>query len=819
LVIIDFLARSGLPPAYVDTFEDLANYCQSMGFFISPLFDQQQQASQWLKQIMDTLNCEFVWYPSQGYLSAVPYGTTAVSGNGASYVPDLSPIYSLGDDDFIRDGDVDPITVTRIELSDVYNQVPIEYVNSSDQYNVETYQSFDDGLVDVYGPRTARTLQAHHVTNANEAQQMAAIYLNRQIYVRNSYEFSLPWNFCLLDPMDLIEISDPCLPVSPALVRVVSIEENEKTAALKFVCEDVPGAIAAPVLNPNFAPTRYTPNYNLDPGPVNAPIFFESPLALMQSASVVVDIAISGANPVWGGCDIWISTDGVTYQYLDQFLSKSRMGSLTAALPGFTPLANGNNIDTGNALAVTMAESDGLFNNAATNADAVALNTLCYVDGELIAFGNDQITGTNQNTLSYLNRGCYGSTIGAHAAGSSFARFDAGIFQYNANQAYIGQTLYFKFVSFNVWGGGIQTLDEVSAYTYKVLGSALLTPLANPSMLSVSYNVFLGQLNWTPISDIRTPIYYEIRKGSPTSFAGAGIIGVTSETSFDVYGSDTYWVTALYFTPLGTPVYSSSPASIAVTVPSVPLNVIETYDEAANNFPGTCSGGAEYNSANNEVLLATSDILGVSDVITDPNVLASTGVTSPGTYTSAQTFTSNYVANCKVMFNYNFVGSNIITNDVITMPDVLSVNDILDGASQALVNAQVQIRLSTNGGSTWGAWQNWVPGFYTFDALQYRIILTSASSQVTCILSASSAIIDVPTYTQQGTLITSNSGSLTVTFPNEFNAVPVVNVQIVSGQAGDLVVMGTPIESCFTVGVVNGGSNVVRSIAWTASAF
>ena len=48
---------------------------------------------------------------------------------------------------------------------------------------------------------------------------------------------------------------------------------------------------------------------------MNTPVFFESPLALMQSADVEVDIAVSGVNPLWGGCDIWISTDGVTYQY------------------------------------------------------------------------------------------------------------------------------------------------------------------------------------------------------------------------------------------------------------------------------------------------------------------------------------------------------------------------------------------------------------------------------------------------------------------------------------------------------------------------
>jgi len=816
-IIIDFLERCGVPASYVDTFSDLATYCTANGFFISPLIDQQRQASEWLKEWMGTLNSEFVWLPSQGVLSAVPYGDTAVSGNGVTYIPNLTPQYQIGDDDLIHDGDSDPITCTRTDAADVYNQVPIEFVNRGDQYNVDTYQAFDDSLIDLYGVRTAPTLRAHHVTDQILAQTLAQLWMNRQIFVRCTYEFKLPWNYILLDPMDIIGLTDANLGLSNTPVRIVSIEEDEKDGMLTFKAEEIPGAVGTAIVNPNFGPTRYVPNYNLDPGIVNPPVFFETPLALLQAAAVEVDIAISGLNPLWGGCNVWVSTDGVTYQYLAQFLSKSRMGVLTADLSSFTPLPNSNNIDTASLLEIDMAESDGELNNAATETDATALNTVCYVDGELIAFGNDVLTGTNQYTLSYLNRGCYGSTIGAHAIGSAFARLDAGIFRYDANQAYINTTMYFKFCSFNVWGGGLQTLDEVAPYTYKILGLALLTPLANPDMLSVSYNQFLGQLNWTAVADIRTPIYYEVRKGS--DFISASVVGVTSETSFDVYGSDTYWVTALYYTPTGVPVYSSSPPSIVVTTPSVPLNLIETYDEAAHNFPGTCSGGATYLSLSNVVELATSDILTDTDVIVDSDVLASKGVVSPGTYTSTQTFTSNYVANCKVMIDYSLAGENVNTGDIITTGDVITVQDILDGVSQALVRAQPQINLSTNGGSTYQGWQNWVPGFYTFNAIQFRIILISLSSQVTAVLSQLSYTVDVPQLTQTGSLSTAGGGSSTVTFTNKFNAVPIVNAQIVNAVAGDLVVMGTPTETGFTIGVVNGGSNVVRVVAWTATAW
>ena len=165
---------------------------------------------------------------------------------------------------------------------------------------------------------------------------------------------------------------------------------------------------------------------------------------------------------------------------------------------------------------------------------------------------------TKAYNLSYLNRGCYGSPISSHASGSKFARFDAGIFRYDVDQTYVGKTLYFKFLSYNQWGSGIQDLAEADAFSYTVLGTALLTPPANPANVTTNYFGDIAQVNWSSVNDIRTPIYYELRRGA--SFATATLIGRTTQPNFRVSGAGTYWVAALFITPLGVNVYSSSPA-------------------------------------------------------------------------------------------------------------------------------------------------------------------------------------------------------------------------------------------------------------------
>ena len=845
-VISDFLSRAAFPSSYVGSFATFASYCQAMGFFISPIVDQQKAASDWLKEWMDTLNAEFVWSNKQ--LTIVPYGDSTVSGNGVTFTPNLTPIYNLTDDNFIVNKDEDPVTVERPDLADAYNQQPIEYCNRANQYNIETYTAEDAGNVDMFGIRTAPTLRAHHVTDPNVAQNMASIALWHSINVDHgpTYTFRLPWNYILLDPMDLVTITDTNLGLVNKLVRIQKISED-KDGLLTVTCVDMPGDISLPALYNTQATNRTIPNYNTAPGNINPPVIFESPLALAQAALVQLNVAVSGGTN-WGGCDVWMSTDGNTYSYYTQILGGSRMGFLSAALNSFTVAAGSNNIDTTNNLAVNMQESNGTFNNAASNADATNINTLCYVDGEFIAYGNDVLTGTNQYNLTYLNRGLYASTIKAHNSGSNFVRMDNSVTAIALNQSRVGQNLYFKFTSFNVWGGGVQSLANVPAYQYTVLGSALLTPLMPPTGLTVSYTAGIAILNWKPITDLRSPILYQIRKG--TTFAAAQIIGYTTKTTYEVWGSDTYWVSAYYQTPLGVSVYSSGQPSIVVNTPNLAQNLIQSTDEKNSSWSGSVSGDATLVS-NTIVVGGPGDILVDSDVITTPDVITygagsstsvvgdilsdsdiittadilqygGTSIAAYGTYTIpvGHIISCASVVCANVTCNWTINGFNALTSDILKYTDVLTIQDIFNGSLNASVYAQPQIQLSQDG-VNFGAWQNWVPGTYQFKAINFRINIYSLSSQVQAVLSDFNYSVDVPQSVFTGTLTTSGSGSTAVTFPGGYvyNTTPIIAPNIISASAGDIVVLTGVTTSGFSIEVLNSGSPVARSINWTSTGY
>jgi len=202
-----------------------------------------------------------------------------------------------------------------------------------------------------------------------------------------------------------------------------------------------------------------------DPGATNAPIIFEPSGALTGGMLEVWVIASGGAD--WGGCQVWISTDGSTYGLAGTIYRGARQGVLTASLPA------GADPDTTDTLAVDLTQSRGQLLSG-TQADADNYVTLCYCGGELVSFETATLTAACKYNLTYLRRGAYGTAIGSHAAGAQFARFgpnDPSLFRYSYPSSFIGQTVYLKLPAFNIFGQALQDLSGVAASSYTLLGT------------------------------------------------------------------------------------------------------------------------------------------------------------------------------------------------------------------------------------------------------------------------------------------------------------------------------------------------------------
>lgn len=464
-VLVDFLTDANhgafFPSAQLGNWTQFSNYVTANNLLISPFFDSQDTAANIVNEIVQGVNCELVF--SEGLLKVVPYGDAVVTGNGATFTPNLTPVYDLTDDDYLSDGQNDPVTVDRSDPADAWNTVKVEFLNRSNNYAPEIAEAQDMYAIQTYGQRLANVFTFHWICDVGVAQKVAQLLLQRLLYVRNKYSFTLGWRFAVLEPMDLVTLTDSVLGINQIIVRIKTVEEDED-GNLSFTAEDALLGSHNPTLYTSQVSAPFNTNYNANPGNVTAPFILDAPGVLTDSGYELW-AGVSG-GPDWGGAEVWVSTDGgATYKQVGTVFGNGRYGGATNAFP------IGSDPDTTNSLSVDLTVSSGALSGGA-QFDADALNTLSIIDRELIAFQTATLTTTYNYTLgTYIRRGAYNSLVAAHDIGAPFARLDQALFRYAYDPALVGAAISFKFVSFNKYNAAQQDISTLPAYTYTPLGS------------------------------------------------------------------------------------------------------------------------------------------------------------------------------------------------------------------------------------------------------------------------------------------------------------------------------------------------------------
>lgn len=505
-------------------------YCTAMGFALSPALVSQQKATETLNRWSMLCNTALVW---TGYsLKFHPYGADEVSANGVTYLPNFPVRYELDDRDFLGGTGDDPVKFTRVDPADAKNSMSLIIANRDNEYNELPVPWRDQGLVDQYGRREEDSMDAKEICDPEMASIICSLIGQRKAYVRNSFNFKLSPKYSLLEPMDVLKITDPRLGVNYVLITDINEDDN---AELSIVAEEYHASVTASS-EPSSQPVANNPlNTNVSPGPVNPPIIFEPPSSLAGTPQIWA--AVSGGdgttfNPNWGGCFVWISTDDITYNQIGQVDTPARMGKLTANLATY----GGVNPDSTNTLRVTLLMNNGELEDALPD-DAAAGVTVSYVGGELLSYENVTLTGTATYDLDELWRGQYGSTIGAHVTGNDFARLDEAIFKYELPVHYIDVPLYLKFQSYNSFEGAVEDLSSCAVYTFTPAGSGYGTGTDGrpqmPASFSGSAGPMYARLTWNanPANDNVTMYKVYRATGSAQPFGSATLIDTASAAS------------------------------------------------------------------------------------------------------------------------------------------------------------------------------------------------------------------------------------------------------------------------------------------------
>lgn len=463
-----------------------AAYQRAQGLFFAPLLNRLEKAVALIDRWAQISNAWIYW--SGTSLRFVPLADAPITGNGVTFTPDNDVAYDLGLADFIAEHgqDAGPVRVSRLDPADAYNRTVLNILDRTVGYISNPFEFKDQTLVDAYGLRDNSNIQADEICDPNVARIVVQLLGKRAAYIRNSYAFKTSYRFIRCLPGTVLTLTEPNIGLDRVRVRVKTVAEDEHDL-LSFVCEEFPGAAAtyAPALSAAAINTATTPNQFVDPGLVNTPAIVEPSATFTGGAPKLLIAASGGAN--WGGCTVHISFDGVNYSQIGEITAAARQGALTAPLAAYA----GANPDTAGTLSVDCTQSLGTPSTAVTHADAAALRSLALVaaqptpsggayvaptNGELLAFGAVTQTATYAGDLTWLYRGAFGSGPSAHAIGDQFTLIDVTgtdgtSLAYTLPPPYVGQPIYLKLASFNVFGLSHQDLSTCLEYQYTPAGA------------------------------------------------------------------------------------------------------------------------------------------------------------------------------------------------------------------------------------------------------------------------------------------------------------------------------------------------------------
>ena len=484
-ILVDLLTNSvhgcGFPSALLGDWTQYSDYCVASNLFLSPVYATQQSMLTIASNLMEYTNSDCFFSDKQ--LKIVPLSDTNVTGNGVTYTANSVPIYDITDDDLIQKGTDDPVTVTRKSMTDSFNQVKASYVDMANNFNASEVMATDQAYATMYGPRPMPQLSFSDraVTNVLTARTIAQTRLQRELYIRNTYEFSVGWKFVLLEPGDIVTLPAADAGIDQFPVRITSIEESGD-GEFTIQAEDYPSGVHHVAQYPSQAGLGYSNAYNESPGSVVAPEFFQTP-PYQSSTGVQVGVAVTGQNANWGGCNIWASYDNSSYQRVGQVTGGARYGTITSAVSS----AAGATVN------VALTGNGGQILSG-TALDAQNLATLCMIGQEFCCWSTATLVAPNQYTLTLAERGQQNTLAISHAIGEQFIIMQPNVFISQAlPQSQIGTPIYFKFTSFNLVEQNEEDISDVTQYSYTLIGNQPL-PL---TALTATGGMFEITIGWT----------------------------------------------------------------------------------------------------------------------------------------------------------------------------------------------------------------------------------------------------------------------------------------------------------------------------------
>lgn len=489
-------------------------YCKANDLLISSPSGEtsQKKAQEIIKDICTLTDAYFFWSNNKFKIR--------VKDNRQinDWRPDNTVVYDLGPDDMLLQADGACVAFSRKDSSEVYNRFTVEFCNRSNSYENETVSYELSNDISKTGLRQMSTQNALYFYTKERAVKVCQMLARKNERERNKYTIKLDWAYCILEPGDLITLTDPIIGLNKQIAMVDTVTEAKDGSITVECLQYVDGNYNAGIIDVSGSNYNYV-DYNIEPSNTDRPIIFQPPSAATLSGNEIW-IALRGVDNTWGGCNILVANQDANYQSLGQYRMSSSYGTLAADMAAsnadsFTAVINGD------------------FDNV-TQLDAVNANSMMWIDGECLSYTTARKNSNGTWTFSGLIRGQYNTNIVNHSSGSTVVSCDGALYVIEITKKDIGRQLYFKFPAVNVFNSNPQNEADVDYYTYTVKDYAI--PSASDIIAytryyqtedAVSYSI---QVTWTPpdlATYARSQVWYKVKGDKDWTYADSGVNSAT----------------------------------------------------------------------------------------------------------------------------------------------------------------------------------------------------------------------------------------------------------------------------------------------------
>ncbi len=475
------------------TYNTAVSYCEANNIYVSTQYRREASGLQYIESLLALYGGWLTVLPAE---NKVEFGVMELNN---SSMRTLDNHHLL-----VKEKGTPPIQTTKGAPQDTNNIIRVNYIERSNNYQINQVEDRDEIDEDESGPRP-REFAPDFVMERTLAQWLATRTLWSNLYTRDAYKLYVGWKDADLKPGNIVTLVDSFDDINTTAQIVFKKEvdrgvfELTATQQLPYIAGVSPSQVSSAtwgviarggtdISSQSYWASSGTLSMSgstLDPsdpydfgvlGPIPAPVYhqaYELPQEFQVNDAGIVYVGWR-ADAFAAGAKLYVSADGLSYAPAMSTTPFAYAGRLLTDLTS----------DPGQMFAEQVefimhpssswtANSPAYTNNVTLNdVDAAAMHVgagLLWCGSEMLSYTGLTLVGQNRYKAARMYRGWGGTNHQAHSSGDNFHKHGSGVLSREFGTDQIGTIFYYKVVPFNL-SGYEYNVSSVAGTAYTIKG-------------------------------------------------------------------------------------------------------------------------------------------------------------------------------------------------------------------------------------------------------------------------------------------------------------------------------------------------------------